>query len=122
VIFDTVNNYYSKPEGEQILLGAMHSEISYGESRDFLLPESMRRSSCDPDFTGRVGYDAASSYSAGLAVRFPTMGSSYICRDFMPHIDITPDWKPIIDSASSLDYSGLYLGAAPAAMVSNCPR
>ncbi len=110
VIFDTVNNYYSKPEGDQILLGAMHSEMSYGETHDFALPENMRWSSCDPDFTGRVSYDTASAYSAGLAARFPEMSSARICRDFMPYIDITPDWEPIIDNASSFGFPSLYLG------------
>ena len=111
VIFDGVNNFYSRPEGsDQILLGAMHSEMSYGDASAFSLPESMHWSRCDPDFTARVGFDVASAYASGILSRFPAMKNAVVCRDFMPYIDITPDWEPILDSAASSGYDNLFIG------------
>jgi sarcosine oxidase subunit beta len=111
VIFDGVNDYYSRPEGnDQILLGAMHSEMSYGSASAFTLPESMHWSKCDPDFLGRVNFETVSGFSSGFLSRFPGMKHAVVCRDFMPYIDITPDWEPILDSAASFGHDDLYIG------------
>lgn len=111
VVFDTVNNFYSRPEGtDQILVGAMHSEMSFGDGGSFTLPDEMHWSRNNPDVVGRVDYDTSLAYASGIRARFPALGDMGIYRDMLPFIDITPDWEPFIDSASGRGFDGLFVG------------
>ncbi len=108
VVFDATNNYYARPDGENdLLVGPMHEEMTYAESSALAVDEALRWPNRDPDWTGRVDYDVYSAYLKALSTRFPQLAKARPSRDFVPLLDVTPDWQPIIDRLPGHD--GLYV-------------
>jgi len=108
VIFDSTNNYYARPEGEsEILVGPMHDEMTYAESSAIAVDKNLYWADKNPDWIGRIDFDLSSAYSRALSIRFPELSEIHPSRDFVPLLDVTPDWQPIIDELPGFD--GLFV-------------
>jgi len=98
VFFDFSVSYYTRPEGEdQIVVGAVHPQMSYSSAEGYEPDEAFHWSKINTEVASRPDYETLKAYTEGLLARFNNLKDVKIVRDLMPYIDITPDWEPIID-------------------------
>lgn len=98
IFFDFSVNYYTRPEEpNQIIIGAVHPQMSYSDAAGYVPDENYYWSKVDTEINYRADYETLKSYVEGLKFRFENLKEVKIVRDLMPYVDITPDWEPIID-------------------------
>jgi len=98
VFFDFSVNYYTRPEEpSQIIVGAVHPQMSYSSAEGYVPDEIFHWSKVDTEVSHRADYETLKAYLEGLRFRFDNLKEIKVVRDLMPYVDITPDWEPIID-------------------------
>jgi glycine/D-amino acid oxidase-like deaminating enzyme len=96
MVYDFVNNIYTRPEtGDLILIGPLDAD----ERDDHADPDAYREG---------LDLDESTDLAARAASRFPVLEHGVVSRGYAGCFDVTPDWHPVIDEPGP---AGFYVAA-----------